>query len=75
MNAEMDRYLSVARAHDLARDRAVQLRHEAMVRFWAQLDEALARAAGHAGRSARRLRQSMLRRATRRAGPVTSRAG
>jgi hypothetical protein len=55
MNAEMERALSMARAHDLARERAQGLRDEAVARLWSRIEDALARSAQGASRSARRL--------------------
>lgn len=68
MNDDIDRYLTLARVHDLALDRAQALRHETMVRLWAQVGEALAQSAGGAQRSAQRLWHRMQRHAAGRGG-------
>jgi hypothetical protein len=66
MDADIDRYPNLARVHDLARDRALELRREAVARFWSQFDTVLALAAARAWRGGRRLWARLRRRAARR---------
>ncbi len=48
-----------ARLHDLARERAEDLRQEAVTNLWRDLDHALASAADHSARAARRWAQRL----------------
>lgn len=61
MTHELHQLDATARIHDQARRRAEELRQEAMVDLWRDLDHALVSAANHAARSARRWEQRLRR--------------
>ncbi|MBK6854631.1 MAG: hypothetical protein IPG93_24425 [Burkholderiales bacterium] len=61
MTHELHQIDATARLHDQARRRAEELRQEAMVDLWRDLDHALVSAANHAARSARRWEQRLQR--------------
>jgi hypothetical protein len=59
MNESTSDSVTTARVHDLARERAEDLRKDAITNLWRDLDHALASAADHSARAARRWAQRL----------------